>query len=492
MNNKFFKLLIFCFTLSFVLSFAGVLYAEDAEEEVADTGYELTYKDKVILTEPSVCYLVTYYYGYVYNPNWQEWSEQYYYGPMGGTGFCVNPETGHIFTAGHVINEPYDDVKWSILDAYILDNYPDEYYELTDADWNWIFDNYKVEGSNGPELDREVWVQFNAATAGVPDSPDENYIRAEVIDYSPWEQRDLAVIKITPVTGNALSGIIVGDSSMIEVQDEITIIGYPWNADISWESSLTPSIASGTVSARKMVAGTEVLQVDMTAAPGNSGSPVLNTDGEVIGMLTMGSSESVNFLRPSSDIKEMLGRNGVENKLGTLDEEFKEGLAMFRQEHYSEAIKNFNAILNLNQRHIKAQEYRAKAQEAINRGEDVPLTEEDAAPADESDGASGEEAADEEGEEDAGLAAIGITIIVLAIVLPIIFIVIIVVVVIIVVRKRNVRGKEEKVEEEKPAAVKEKPEKKKAGEEEVKFCPHCGKKAEKGQQFCSHCGGKLE
>ncbi|MEA2016471.1 MAG: trypsin-like peptidase domain-containing protein, partial [Actinomycetota bacterium] len=478
----------FCFTLLFVLSFAGVIYAQDAEEESTGNDYELTYRDKVILTEPSVCYISTYYFGYVYNPNWQEWSEQYYYGPLGGTGFCVNPDTGHIFTAGHVIDEPYDDVKWSILDAYIYDNYPDEYYELTDADWNWIFNNYEVEGENGPELDREVWVQFNSATAGVPDSPDENYVRAEVIDFSPWEQRDLAVIKIAPVTGSALSSVMIGDSSMIEIQDEITIIGYPWNADIIWESAMTPSVASGNISARKMVGGTEVLQVDMTAAPGNSGSPVLNEDGEVIGMLTMGSSENVNFLRPSNDISDMLDKNGVENKLGTLDEEFEEGLIMFRQEHYSVAIESFNAVLNLNQRHLKAQEYRAKSQEAINRGEDVPLTEEDESAADEDGEAAGEE--DAEDEEDTGLAAIGITIIVLAIVLPIIFVVIIVVVIIIVVRKKNARSKEE-VKEEKPAAKAEEPEKEKSGKEEVEYCPHCGKKIEKGQKFCGHCGGKL-
>ncbi len=485
MNKKFLKLLVFCFTLMFVLSFAGVIYAQDAEEETQETDYDLTFKDKVILTEPSICYISTYYFGYVYNPNTLQWSEQYYYGPLGGTGFCVNPDTGHIFTAGHVVDEPYDDIKWAILDAYIYDNYTEQYYDLTDSDWNWIFDNYKVEGENGPDPDREVWVQFNAATAGVPDSPDENYVRAEVIDYSPWEQRDLAVIKITPVTGNALSSVMVGDSSMIEVQDEITIIGYPWNADISWESALTPSVASGTLSARKMVGGTEVLQVDMTAAPGNSGSPVLNEDGEVIGMLTMGSSESVNFLRPSNDIKGMLNKNGVENKLGSMDEEFEEGLIMFRQQHYSEAIVNFNAVLNLNQRHIKAQEYRAKAQEAINRGEDVPLAEEAEVTTDEAGEVTGE---GEEGE--AGLAALGITIIVLAIVLPILFVIIIVVVIVVVVRKRSAQAKKEETGEEKPAAKEEKQKKEKAGEA-VEYCPHCGNKTEKGQKFCGHCGGKL-
>ena len=466
MSKKILKLLVFCFTLVFALSFLSIAYAQD-------TTYELTSKDKMILTEPAVCYITTYYYAYVYNPNTMDWSDRYPYPHGGGTGFCVNPDTGHIFTAGHVIDAPYDDIKWSILDAYIYDNFPDEYYDLTDEQWNWIFDNYKVEGESGPDPDREVWVQFSTATAGLPDNPNENYVSAVVIDISPWEERDLAVLKITPVTGNALSSIIIGDSSMIEVQDNITIIGYPWNADISLESVMTPTYASGIVSARKMVGGTEVLQVDMAAAPGNSGSPVLNENGEVIGMLTMGSSENVNFLRPSNDIKEMLNKSGVTNKLGMLDEEFEEGMVMFRGKHYSLAINNFNAVLNLSQRHIKAQEYRAKAQEAVNKGEDVPLVE--------------EPLIGEEGE--AGSAALGLTIIILAIVLPVLFVIIIVVVVVVLVKRRSAPTKTET-----PKAVptiKEGKPKKEESKEKVKYCPSCGNKVEEGQKFCSSCGSKM-
>lgn len=480
MSKKILKLLVFCFILVFALSFSSIAYAQgttDQDATTQDTTYELTSKDKMILTEPAICYITTYYYAYVYNPNTLEWSEQYYHGPLGGTGFCVNPDTGHIFTAGHVINKPYDDIKWAILDVYIYDNYPDEYYDLTDGEWNWIYDNYKVEGENGPDPDRKVFVQFNTATAGLPDNPNENYVSAVVIDFSPWEERDLAVLKITPVTGNALSGVIIGDSSMIEVQDNITIIGYPWNADISLESVMTPTYASGIVSARKMVGGTEVLQVDMTAAPGNSGSPVLNESGEAIGMLTMGSSENVNFLRPSNDIKEILNKNGVTNKLGMLDEEFEEGIVMFRGKHYSLAINNFNAVLNLSQRHIKAQEYRAKAQEAVNRGEDVALVEEK----------TEEPLIGEEGE--AGSAALGLTIIILAIVLPILFVIIIVVVVVVLVKRRSAPTKTETMRE-KPAAKEGKP-KKEESKEKVKYCPSCGNKVEEGQKFCSSCGSKM-
>jgi len=342
-------------------------------EAIFAQSYIITAKDKVILAKPSVCYITNYYYAYVYDAWYDEWSELYYYGPVGGTGFCVNPGSGNIVTAGHVIDVSIDEIKYSIIEAYINDCY--DTGTFTDADWNNIFNTFRIEGENGPDPDREVWVQFNTASAGIPDSPDEGYIRAEVVDFSPWEQRDIAVLKIAPVTGRALSSSILGDSSMTEVQDNITIIGYPWTADISSESIMTPTIATGAISARKMVEGTEVLQVDMTAAPGNSGSPVLNEDGEVIGMLTMGTTESVNFLRISNDIKGMLNKNGVTNELGTVDEEFKEGLVMYRLKHYSKAIEHFNAVLNLNQKHLLAQEYRSKAQEAINRGEDIPLKE---------------------------------------------------------------------------------------------------------------------
>ncbi|HEY4696248.1 MAG TPA: serine protease, partial [Candidatus Hydromicrobium sp.] len=180
---------------------------------------------------------------------------------------------------------------------------------------------------------------------------------------------------IQPQTGKALSGAIVGDSSTVEIQDNLTIIGYPWTSDIGQENIMNPTITSGSISGRLMLSGTEVLQVQGDARPGNSGGPVLNTDGQVVGILTMLTDETNNYLRPSNDIKEILSRNGVTNKLGIVDEEFKQGLVMYRLKYYSEAIKHFNSVLNLNQKHLLAQEYRSKSQEAINKGEDVAFKE---------------------------------------------------------------------------------------------------------------------
>jgi len=89
----------------------------------------------------------------------------------------------------------------------------------------------------------------------------------------------------------------------------------------------------------------------------------------------MVTDETNNYLRPSNDVKDILNKNGVTNKLGVVDEEFKLGMTMYRLKYYSKAIEHFNAVLNLNQRHILAQEYRSKAQEAINSGEEASFRE---------------------------------------------------------------------------------------------------------------------
>jgi V8-like Glu-specific endopeptidase len=364
------KTIIKLFVPLLILVFISGISVFGCTKEIS---YEITSQDRVILAQPSVCYIATYYYAYVYDAWYDEWSELYYYGPLGGTGFCVNPNTGHIVTAGHVVDTPVDEIKYTIIEAYINDYY--DVTTFTDEDWDNAFNTFRIEGENGPDPDREIWVQFNTATAGLPDNTNENYTRAELIDLSPWEQRDLAILRTTPVTGRSLSGIMLGDSSMTEIQDNITIIGYPWTAEVSVESIMTPTVASGVTSAKRMVGGTEVIQVDITAAPGNSGSPVLNDSGGVIGVLTMGTTENVNFLRPSSDVAAMLSKNGVTNEQGMVDEEFKQGLIMYRLKYYSEAIENLNAVLNLNQGHLLAQEYRSKSQEAINREEEEEFKE---------------------------------------------------------------------------------------------------------------------
>ncbi len=486
MKNNLPKIIIFTVALILCFSFSSPVFAQDTEssEENTFTDYEFTQEDLHLLSIPAVCFITSVWFAYVYDPNLQQWSDMYFYGPFNGTGFSVNPENGTIVTAGHVVDVSYIELKWAILNMYISDNYPEEYPGLTESDWNQIYDEYKVEGADNPEPDMEIWVQFNTANSSIPDNPSENFMRAEVLDFSPFDQRDIAILKITPQTGRALSSILLGDSSGVEILDNVIIIGYPWTSNIGQNNPLDPTVTLGTVSGKIILSGTEVLQVQGDARPGNSGGPVLGEDGNVIGILTMGTDSTNNYLRPSNDIKEMLG---TENILGLVDREWRTGLIMYKLSHFSEAIKHFDAVLNLSAGHLLAQEYRAKAQENIDK--DVPYTEE-------------KELIEEITEEEPAVIStivetrgLNLNLIIFAIILPVLLVLIIVLISLILLRRKKMQQKTSAPEDDRgiSADKKEKKIQKESSEDsEILHCNSCGYDVKTGQVICHNCGFKLK
>jgi S1-C subfamily serine protease len=503
MKRNFFRALIVVLVIAFTLSITPILAAEESTSGgTADAAmefgknYQFSAADQWLLVQPAICYITTVYYAIVYDPNFQDYSaNEYIYGPFGGTGFVVNPDNGTIVTAGHMVDAREADevnLKYTILDQYIFETYPDDYYNLTQADWNWIYENYKVVGYNVDKPEMEVWVQFNTAVANVPDNPGNTFIRAEVVEMSTRNQRDIAILRIAPVTGRALSSAIIGDSSMVSVGDQVTIIGYPWTSEIGQDNPLNPTVTQGNISGKVMLAGTEVLQVQGDARPGNSGGPVLGKeDGKIIGILTMGTDDTNNYLRPANDVKMFLN---TENKLGQVDLEWKTGLAMFQENHYSEAMKHFDAALNLSAGHLLAQEYKAKAQ--ANMGNDVPFAGPETAPETSQETVAAETssqgpvetaAAVEKKEATGGLPMWAI--IVIAVVGFLVIVLIVVIIIVVMRRKPPVATAAQPVIAQPPAP----PQIPKESTKDVKknFCPSCGSPVQEGATFCPSCGKKL-
>jgi S1-C subfamily serine protease len=513
MRKNFFKALIFIAVFTLISAFCTVLYAEDTSSSQlpADVAsYQLTSADKVLLVEPSVCYITSVFYGYVLDPWTNTWSD-YYYEAYAGTGFVVNPETGTIVTAGHVIDIDAAQFKYDLIDTYLNDVYGanGELDNWTDADWNWAYENIKVEGAGhqtSTPYDLEVYVQFNTATASKPEGPgNSSYLRAEVISKSPFDQRDVGILRITPQTGRALSSAIIGDSSMMEIQDAVTIIGYPGTSEIGQENSLNPTVTNGTISGKQMVSGTEWIQIQGDARPGNSGGPVLDKNGNVIGILSAGTDNTNNYIRPSNDIKTLLN---VENKLGMVDNEWKDGLVMFRLQHYSEAIKHFDAVLNLSGGHLLAMEYKAKAQS--NMGQDKPLVMETTTVSLETKTTVADNTVSPVTTK--ASSKLTTTVLVLIIVIPLVLIIAIVVIIVLAITRKRGQvpvqqapvyqqpapqqvttgsGKEQAIEEKHTEDKKEeKPDSDK--KDDIKFCPSCGNEVEQSQVFCAKCGNKLK
>ncbi len=115
------------------------------------------------------------------------------------------------------------------------------------------------------------------------------------------EKTDIALIKIVPE--EKLVPAVFGDSDSIRVGDWVLAIGNPFG--------LGGSVTAGIISAksRDIDSGSydDFIQTDASINQGNSGGPMFNTKGEVIGMntsifSTTGSSMGIGFAMPSNQI----------------------------------------------------------------------------------------------------------------------------------------------------------------------------------------------
>lgn len=108
---------------------------------------------------------------------------------------------------------------------------------------------------------------------------DGRTLDAQVLHRNP--QLDLAVLK---VNGDNLHALSVGDSSKLRVGEWVFAIGHPWGQ--RW--ALTAGIMSG-MSAVKLSddVTTQYIKSDVGLAPGNSGGPLLDADGKVVGINAM-------------------------------------------------------------------------------------------------------------------------------------------------------------------------------------------------------------
>jgi serine protease Do len=132
------------------------------------------------------------------------------------------------------------------------------------------------------------------------------------------EPNDLALLRVK--TDKALAPVALGDSDKITVGERAVSIGNP----LGLEHTLT----DGLVSARRVMQGRKMIQMSTPVSPGNSGGPVFNSKGEVIGVTTaiyLGGSplaQNLNLAMPINDLRAMIkddypGRHKVGESSGS-------------------------------------------------------------------------------------------------------------------------------------------------------------------------------
>ncbi|MFY9462584.1 MAG: trypsin-like peptidase domain-containing protein, partial [Candidatus Sungiibacteriota bacterium] len=130
--------------------------------------------------------------------------------------------------------------------------------------------------------------------------------------------QDLAVLKIE---GQNLPMVRFGDSSQVKIGQAVIAIG---NALGQFRNTVSVGVISGLE--RSLVAGSgggesetlqELIQTDAAINPGNSGGPLLNIDGEVIGINTAiaAGAENIGFALPINSAKRDVASVKVHGKI---------------------------------------------------------------------------------------------------------------------------------------------------------------------------------
>ena len=131
---------------------------------------------------------------------------------------------------------------------------------------------------------------------------DEKEFDAELVGRDP--KTDLALIKITANT--ELSPIKMGDSDKANVGNWVVAIGSPFG--------LEQTVTAGIVSAKGRIIGfgpyEDFIQTDASINPGNSGGPLINMQGEVVGINTaiVASGQGIGFAIPVNMAKDIIAQ----------------------------------------------------------------------------------------------------------------------------------------------------------------------------------------
>lgn len=159
-----------------------------------------------------------------------------------GSGFVISPD-GRIVTNRHVVR-------------------------------HWEYDN-AAAGMTGNIV--RIEVLFPRQTRG-------EAIEARLESYSPGKEPDVAILRIN---GDRLPAAreVAADLAEVSQGEEVAALGYPLGLDLlerTGDERVGPSMSTGIVSR----VGQDYIQLNLRAFRGNSGGPVLNRKGQVIGIVT--------------------------------------------------------------------------------------------------------------------------------------------------------------------------------------------------------------
>ncbi|MFH0973524.1 MAG: trypsin-like peptidase domain-containing protein, partial [Candidatus Micrarchaeota archaeon] len=310
-----------------------------------------------------------------------------------GTGFIVSSD-GYIVTNAHVVlaeQKPEDMLVNALFNSFANQLYAEasQYYNIKPEDKDAVveillekFIDYFNQYGQITDVATNYYVLNGVASPGedlkvkswVSVLKKEGTVFEKIGDEYSWG-RDIAVIKVDKTN---LPTVKLGDSNAVQVGEKVFIIGYPgtkMDELFKPESLLEPTVTQGIISARRTLKnGLETLQTDAAINHGNSGGPVFNDRGEVIGIATFGTGpeegiEAIKFAMPINLAKEYLNELNVKNEATAIDAKYSEALEAFWKKDCYAALPKLKEVLVLYPEHPYVQDYVNACERAIQAGE---------------------------------------------------------------------------------------------------------------------------
>ncbi|MBP8253137.1 MAG: trypsin-like peptidase domain-containing protein [Herpetosiphon sp.] len=144
---------------------------------------------------------------------------------------------------------------------------------LVDTDGHIVTNRHVIEGA------KSLYVTFS----------DGKQVRATLVGAN--EDNDIAVIKVDANEVASITPLVFGDSSQVQVGQDTIAIGNPFGLQNTMTLGIVSATNGRSLPGRVANNGarfqiSRIIQTDAAVNPGNSGGPLLNSSGEVIGVNT--------------------------------------------------------------------------------------------------------------------------------------------------------------------------------------------------------------
>ena len=305
-----------------------------------------------------------------------------------GTGFFVT-EDGYLLTNDHVVQTAGDDIRQQLLEG--LQRESGDPARLADfrqeisrnlgvtvgqADaarlFQWTLGVYR--GDLRVESVAPVYrVAFGSMSVG--DVRSRGLTARLVAHGEVTPGRDVALLRVPG--GPFVSLALAPDEPAAGAA--LSVVGYPCRCGDGngFDSAhvLSPVLTQGTTRARvPMAGGWEALGTDAPIEHGNSGGPVLDDAGRVVGLATFSdagaASKPRSFAVPIAVASQFTRDAHVRPAQGPLGQKYGQAVSEFRQEHFKAALPLFQQVAAVDHRDPYASSYAAQAQRAIAAGRD--------------------------------------------------------------------------------------------------------------------------